>query len=261
MSVAEMVAAVRASSLSELSWLAADRRPSVVGVVALTRQDRPVVAFTYADEAVARAVAESSVVALSLTDPRSTGSVFRSLLVRGRPSLVEDPSGAAFTEHLLSEELRRYPPARVYADSPLLRREHWWFLPRLLIEIDVSSVEQLPSRQTPRDHVLAVDGPDGPVVRVVRIDDEHSTPDRLSLTLLGQASPPAAGSAVLFGQDASFPDLEQWSQWCFTGAWHGSSFTVEEAPARVGLVTRPSVLQRWRTQRELERRCRAAIPR
>jgi hypothetical protein len=69
------------------------------------------------------------------------------------------------------------------------------------------------------------------------------------------------GPAVLFGQDASFPDLEQWSQWRYAGRWDGSGLDVEQAPASTGLGRTPGLLQRWRRQRALERRCIEAIPR
>jgi hypothetical protein len=246
---------ISASSLAEVSWVVAGR-PRVHGVVPLVHDDAPVLAFTYADEDLAREVAGSPVVALSLSEPRSTGTAFRPLVLVGRPRLVEDPTGDLFAADLLPQELRRYPPSRLLADSPLLQREHWWYLPRLLVEIDVDAVMQVPVREDPsRDHLLVVAGTDGPVVRVARVADG----DPRLVSLASQDLPPP-GPAVLFGQDASFPDLEQWTQWSYRGEWDGAGMQVEEAPARVGLGRPPGLVQRWRRQRDLERRCVAAIP-
>lgn len=179
-------------------------------------------AFTYADEDLAREVAAAPGVTLSLTEPRSTGAAFRPLVIVGTPRLVEDPSGDAFAAYLLPQELRRYPPSRLLADSPLLQREHWWYLPRLLVEIDVDTVAQVVTREDPaRDHLLVVAGAGGPIVR----------------------------------------DLEQWTQWSYGGRWDGAGLQVEEAPVQVGLGRPPGLLQRWRRQRDFERRCLAAIPR
>ncbi len=248
--------AISASSLAEVSWGVAGL-PRVRGVVALVDGDVPVLAFTYAEEDLAREVAGSPVVALSLTEPRSTGTAFRPLVIVGRPRLVEDPSGDLFATDLLAQELRRYPPSRLLADSPLLQREHWWYLPRLLVEIDVDAVVEVLTREDPvRDHLLVVAGADGPVVRVARLVD--GDPEQVSLASQG---PPPPGPTVLFGQDASFPDLEQWTQWSYRGRWDGAGLQVSEAPDRIGLGRPPGLLQRWRHQRDLERRCVAAIAR
>lgn len=247
---------ISASSLAEVSWVTAGL-PRVHGVVPLVLGDVPVLAFTYADEDLAREVAAAPGVTLSLTEPRSTGAAFRPLVIVGTPRLVEDPSGDVFAADLLPQELRRYPPSRLLADSPLLQREHWWYLPRLLVEIDVDTVAQVVTREDPaRDHLLVVAGADGPIVRVARLGDGDP-----ALVSLASQSPPPPGPAVLFGQDASFPDLEQWTQWSYRGRWDGAGLQVEEAPEQVGLGRPPGLLQRWRRQRDFERRCLAAIPR
>lgn len=244
---------VGASSLSEVSWLA-HGRPQVRGAVTLLRGDAPALAYTYADAAVARAVAASPVVAVSFTEPRSTRTSFSPLLLRGRPRLEEDASGDLFVAELLEQELRRCPPARMLADSPLLRREHWWYLPRLLVTLDVESAEPIGVRAKPRDHLLVVANSGRTDVHVAGVADQSD----LSL-LLDVVGPVRPGPAVLFGQDASFPDLERWSQWRYRGHWYGDEFAVQEAPSRVGLGPVPGLVQRWRRQRELERRCRRGI--
>jgi hypothetical protein len=248
---------VAASSVSELCWVAATGQPHVRGVVALVREGRPALAFTYADEAVAREVGGAPQVALAVTEPRSTGRAFEPLVLSGRPHLVEDPTGDVFVADLLTQELRRYPPARLLADSPLLMREHWWYLPRLVVELDLESVQPVPPREEPHDHLLVVTGGAGPVVRIAGV--RSSTPGRLELDVPGPAVTP--GTAVLFGQDASFPDLELWSQWRWRGRYDGTGLDVEEAPVRPGLGPAPGLVQRWRRQRSLERRCVDAIPR
>lgn len=257
MTPAEVADVVGASSLSELCWVDHAGRPQVRGVVALVREDRPALAFTYADERLARETAGSERVVLVLSETRSTGQAFRPLLVTGRPRLVEDPTGELYVADLVVQELRRYPPSRLFADSPLLMREHWWYLPRLVVQIDVESVEPGPGRDEAHDHVLVVADGATPVVRLAGVRER--TAGRLELSVEGPAAP--AGPAVLFGQDASFPDLEQWSQWRYRGQWDGSALAVDEEPAHTGLGRTPGLMQRWRRQRELKRRCVQAIPR
>ena len=249
-----LTTAVRSSSLCELGWVAAGQL-HVRGAVALLRGGRVAFPFTYADAEVARSVAAADQVAVALTEQRSTGAGFRPLLLRGRPWLVEDPSGEVFTEDLLTQELHRFPPSRLYADSPLLRREHWWYLPRLVVEVDVESMEPIEVRTTPEDHLLVVQHDGHLVVRVARLAGQTS-----GTVVLDVPGDPAPGPALLFGQDASFPDLEQWAQWSYRGHWDGTGFRADEVPERTGLGPPASVWQRWRRQRLLEKRCRAAIP-
>ncbi len=252
-----------AASVGELCWVDTAGLPRVRGVVPLARDGRPVVALTYADAALAREIAVASVVVLALTEPRSTGRGFRPSLLTARPRLVEDPTGELFVGDLLAQELRKYPPSRLYADSPLLMREHWWYLPRLVVELDLVSAEPVASRTGERDHLLVVapgtpQQPElPPEVRVVGVGS--SSPDLLDLDLAGLAPPP--GPAVVFGQDASFPDLECWAQWHHRGRWTGTVLEVEQPAADVGLGRPPGLVQRWWRQRTLERRCVEAIPR
>ena len=257
MSGTDVTGLVRSSSLAVVAWVDGAGQPQARGAVALPHRGRPVLAFTYADEPVARDLAAAPGVALALHETRSTGAEFRPGLLSGRPLLTEDPSGELYVADLAVEELRRYPPSRLFADSPLLMREHWWYLPRLVVEIDVEAFEPLPRYDDP-DHVVLVVAPGtAPVVRLAVI--AARTEGRLELSVDGADVPP--GSAVVFGQDASFPDLERWSQWKWRGTWDGAGVDVEEAPSRTGLGPPPGLLQRWRRQRALERGCVAAIPR
>lgn len=253
---ADLGATVASSSLSTAFWVS-HAQPQARGVVTLWHEGRPTLAFTYADADVARELAASGRVGLAFTETRGAGQRFRPLLATGSPTLVEDPEGTVFREGLLEQELRRFPPARLLADSPLLRREHWWYLPRLLVHLDMDDLSGLPPDGPPREHFLVTgSAPEelrGQPTGVVEEDG-----DRLLLDV--DAVPGAVPRpAVLFGQDASFPDLERWSQWRFRGVWDGDTFAVSEAPVRRGLAPVPGVLARWRRHRALERACRQAL--
>lgn len=249
----ELGGTVAASSLSVAYWVAG-ALPQARGVVTLWRAGRPALAFTYADAEPARELAASSKVGLAFTERRGTGRTFRPMVAAGTPRLVEDPDGALFGADLLDQELRRFPPARLLADSALLRREHWWYLPRLVVELDVESVRLLPNGQA-GDHLLVTSAGSGLLEATpARVVEESADTLRLDLDAV-----PDAGPALLFGQDASFPDLERWSQWRFRGTWDGQAFRVLEAPQRRGLAPVPGILARWRRQRNLERACRQAL--
>lgn len=250
----DLASTVSASSLSTLLWVDGSR-PEARGAVSLWRADSPALAFTYADSEIAREVATSRLTGLAFTETRGTGAAFRPLFVVGRPRLIEDRTGDVFCAELLEQELRRFPPARLLADSVLLRREHWWYLPRLLVELDVTEVHPLEPRSSQRDHLLVTVGGSGQLeVCPAGVVEEQGTALHLDV---GKA--PSPGAALLFGQDASFPDLERWSQWRYRGSWDGEVFAVHEAPARAGLVAPLGLAARWRRQRNLERACRQAL--
>lgn len=260
MSFDTAVRVVRASSLAELSWTDATGVPNVCGVVALVWQDTPAIAFTYAAADRAHQIGGAPTVALTLTDPRSTAEAFAASIIRGRPRLVEDLHGTQFAEQMLEQELRRYPPARRYADSPMLLREHWWYQPRLILTIDVDEVRPLPARAEPADHLLVVAEPNRTNVHSVRVAPKRTGPSTIAFEPLG-ADVPSSGPAVLFGQDASFPDLEQWTTWSFRGRCGDGRFAVGEEPGRTGLNPVPSVWQRIRRESAFARACRAGIER
>jgi hypothetical protein len=256
MSGTDVVKVVSSSSLGTLCWVDPHGEPRARGVVALVHDERPALAFTYADEVLAREVAGARTLTLALTETRSTGSGFTPLAITGHPRLVEDPTGDLFVSELVVQELRRYPPSRIYADSPLLMREHWWYLPRLVVELEVDSVAPMAPLDEAHDHTFVVADGSRPVVRTAGVVSRSEA--RLQLAV--QEGGVGDGRAVLFGQDASFPDLELWTQWRYAGSWEGEALLVEEAPASTGLGAPPGLVKRWRRQRDLQRRCVAAIP-
>lgn len=261
--------AVRASSLAELAWAGADGSPRATGVMALTRGEQVLLALTFDRAELARDVAAArGPVVLSLTEPRGAASGFRPVGLVGRPRLEVDTEGEVYADELRMEELRRYPPARLLADSPLLCREHWWWLPRLLVTLEDPVSVPLPARTEPEEHLLVAPGRERPLVAVVRLDpDALAEPEQpeLSLTVLGGSLPDRPGPAVVLGQDASFPDLERWGRWRWEGLLRPSTggrparLTVTSAPASTGCPPVPSVWQRWRRQRALARACREAL--
>ncbi len=251
----EVLAALRASSLAELAWYDGGNL-RCHGVVVLVRDDRPTIAFTFAEHEVAASVAAAPEVTLVLSEPRGTGAAYRPLLLRGRPRLDVDPEGHAFVEELLDQELRKLPPARLLADSLLLRREHWWYLPRLLVTIESATTHPGEDRSTARDHLLVTGGADG--VRVVTAGITADDGVVLALDLAEDPDGPPR-KALLFGQDGSFPDLDRRAQWHYDGHLEGRTLSVGRWPSATGIGKPPGVLERWRQQRRFEHACRRAL--
>lgn len=261
---------VHGSSLADVAWIDDDGGVQACGAVVLLWGETPAIAFSYAYADLARSIAAASQATFSFTETRSTSSTFAPGSITGRPSLVEDHDGGIFTEELLEQELRRHPPARVFADSVLLRREHWWYLPRLIVTLDVEAFRPLPPRtnlDAPSSFApeyllaLAVDG--RLEAHLVRAAEGDSCRALLLEPVAGGTLP--HGQAVLAGQDASFPDRQQWSTWQYRGFCTGSSpeagavLEVAEAPESIGLEPVPSVWQRMRRQQKFGKACRRGI--
>ncbi|MFV2103746.1 pyridoxamine 5'-phosphate oxidase family protein [Micromonospora sp. LOL_024] len=254
---ADIRRAFHAATVGELAWIDPVGRPHAHPVTPLLLGDKPAVAFPYAEAALARRVAAAPVAALVVSDDRLTGRSWHPAALAGPPRLIEDRDGTEFSERLLTQELRKYPPARALVDSPLLRREHWWYLPRLIVVLDGVSATPVGVRSGGRGEVLAVAGDDHGL-RVDTVDRVDAANGTIRLTSLA-GRPPATGPAVLLGHDFSAPDLERWTPWVTRGRLAEGHLTVEESPARTALAPPLGLWQRLTRQRRLARQCRQAI--
>lgn len=252
----EIGRSVNAAAVAELAWLAADGQPHATAVTPLLLDESPAVAFPYAQLATARQIAAASQLAMVLSDPRMTGGGWQPVAVSGAPHLTEDREGDMFAARLLEQELRKFPPARALADSLLLRRENWWYLPRLIVAIDGAAVSPVGERVGGAGGVLVVAS--GSQLYVDTVRPEPGGGDRLRLPSLAGHEPPD-GPAVLFGHDFSVPDLEVWTPWTTRGQLGYGFLAVAERPERTGLGPVPGLWQRLRRHRQLERACRRGI--
>ena len=222
-------------------------------MVPLLLGGKPTVALPWAHASTAREAARSGTAAFVLSDPRLTGSQWEPLVVTGSLTLIEDIEGDLFTEELLDQELRKHPPSRALADSHMLRREHWWYLPRLLLLLEPSDVVPGTRRDGPLDAVLGVDD-DGLHVRTVRVADWDAEP-----MVLDGGPVTVGGPAVLVGQEISVPDVEQWTVHTTTGRYADGRLSDVRPAATRTLEPRPGLFARMRRQRALERACVSAL--
>ncbi|TQN43636.1 hypothetical protein FHU33_3092 [Blastococcus colisei] len=244
---------LHSAGVAELLWRTEDGPPGATGVVPLMLGGRPAVALPWVHAETARAAAGADTAALVLSDPRLTGSNWEPLAAVGRLTLLEDGDGSVFTESLLDQELRKHPPSRVLADSHMLRREHWWYLPRLILVLDVDRVAPVARREGPADAVLAVDD-GGLQIATVRVADWSASP----LELRGPV-PDAEGPAVLIGQELSVPDVERWTVHTTTGRYAGDRLSDVRPAGNRDLEPVPGLFARVRRQRALERGCISAL--
>lgn len=253
----DLVAAVASAGTAELSWTE-DASPRARAVVPLVAQDRPVLAVPYAQAAWARSLATRPRVVLTLSDRRLSGSAWQPLRITAVPRVEEDRDGDAFLDTLLQQELRKHPPSRALAESPLLRREQWWYLPRLLVHLEVRSVEPFVARSGEREVLLVTARPGAvhePQVRAARVD-WGSRP--LGVEPLDGEMLADSPEGLLYGHDFTVPDLERWVSFAASGPLRSGALDAE-APADRVADRMPGLRERVRRHRELRRGCVSAL--
>jgi len=265
--VEDLVLANGRAGVAEVCWSDAHGSPRAMAVVPLNHEGRPALALYWSQWPQARELASCPRVAWVLSDRRMAQRGWEPAVGYGRMRLIVDHDGSVFSESMLDQELRKHPPSRAFADSHLLRREHWWFLPRLILVLEPAVAVQIGERTDPDSHsILMVSAADGTLavdtvsLETVPVD---TVPDRsIACISLGGQAPPLPGRAALLQHDFSVPDLERWGHRITSGRWDGEALAAVPDPVSrpLGPLLPPtlSVRERLRRHRELERDiCRA----
>lgn len=256
----ELIADWRRATSCEVCWLDNAGRPAALATIPLLDGEVPCVALPYSRAAAATGLRDAEQVAFAVTDSRSLPADAEGMAVLGWVTITDDISGEHFATELLAQELVKYPPSRALVDSPLLRRENWWWLPRILVRLDrVERTVALPARRdASRDALLVRD--DGRGLRL----DVASAPDwdGPEIALRAASDEPLRGDGaptVGLSHDHS-PDRERWESWSRRGQLRGDQLLVTERDGDPVLDPAPlRLLERLRRQRALERGCRQGI--
>lgn len=239
-----LAAGWRDAALAEIAWRTADGRADAAVVVPLTRGGELVLALPYAQRRLAAQLTSATAVSVALAHPTLAGTTPVTAVVTC--TLREDPHGEVFLTGLLDQELAKHPPSRRRVDSLLLRREHWWYVPRLLLEMTVSGpLEDL----APGAALAAVAAPEGGL-RLGTVPVAHDDLDGVDLP---------DGPAVVLEHGARTPDLDpRWAHHRYgtvrAGSFRTASSLTSGYPDRL-----PGLWRRWRDEAALERRCRAEL--
>lgn len=237
----DLLHAWRPAPLAEVAWLDRQGRPQLSLVVPLLRKGAPAMALTYdrQDEAAGIADSPHSVLGVLGLSPGDRVSQVATL------SLEPDPDGERFQAELLAQELAKHPPSRRRAESMLLRSEHWWYLPRLLL---TGRLRDSPRRHKPGDAVAAVATGDGLALTTCVLTGD--TPDHVDLP---------DGPTVVLQHGATLPDLEERWERRWHGRLVGGAFEVERMEGEPPRQRPRSLWQRWRDEARFEKACRRAL--
>jgi len=250
----DLLTAWRAAQLGELVWDTPDG-PDALPVVPLSDDGVACVALPYASLDRADTLAAATTAIASVSDPALAGGG-EPLAVRVSVRRIDDLDGERFeTSQLMLQELAKHPPSRRRLDSILLRREHWWFLPRILLHLE--AVEDARAL-APTGALLGRRGPGGPAtieVEPVVVTSRSGT----RLELDGVRASSSSSPAVVLEPGAEPPDLERIWGTRTRGELAGRDLSIRDTE-RWGRSDRvPTLLQRIRDEWTLERRCIAGL--
>ncbi|MBS3939981.1 MAG: hypothetical protein KG028_03370 [Actinobacteria bacterium] len=249
MSKHQLVSAWRAAPLAEIAWLDPDGRPDAATVVPLVHRDRPALALTFDRLDLGRRLAGAEAVLFSVTSP-ALGGGGSPVSAWAHVSVHEDLRGTEFEEHFLNQELAKHPPARRFVDSPLLRAEHPWYLPRILVRVTrIEEVTTHPFRDALAVTTVAGHG----CATTVDLDRQ----DREAAV----TSPLPDGPTTILQHGADIPDLDRpwWRRW--RGDVRDGVLATAEYDERVQVTDPQGVWRRWRDQIRFEKACRAGLRR
>ena len=149
-----------------------------------------------------------------------TGGVY----MRADADVYADVKGDFFVKHLLEQEMRKYPPARMLRRIPFHRRLFGWFFGRAIMKLEPIAVETDAGEDA---WTLVTEGEDGyPSIRAIAEADPEGGDVRIPPELAG-----AAGPAVVFFHSES-EDMSELKSEAFRGEIRDGSFTAKARPAR-----------------------------
>ena len=254
-----LITTTEMAAVATLAYSVPGGPPRLTPVTPLLLDGEPAIALTYAESEMAREISTAPFVSLAFTDSRLAYVGWTPLSVAVTIEVTQDPEGELFRQELLTQEVRKFPPARQFIDSPLLQRENWWYLPRWILRVvDFETPHPTTRRETPNHALLAYEKENTLQLETVEVQnwEADSIPIRpqTSGTFFSANTP-----AALFHHDFAVPDMDPRSTFLATGILNGDRFSVESREGTRSISGRPGLFGRLRAQRDLEKSCRACI--
>lgn len=259
--MSEVPGAAQHAARAELGWSEPDGRLRAFAFTPLVIDGTVVAALPFDRSPVVRAIEAATDAVLVLSDSRMALRGWSPWAQRVRADVVADRLGDWTWTGALDQEVRKFPPSRLLIDTPIQRREHWWYVPRWLIRLlPAGPAKAIIRRGGPDDAVLFTTTSGGLRAATVAVDDWDA--QRIRLTALDpttEFAQDASSRALLFTHDFSIPDLDRRTTFEVAGTQHGPWFEVEECRGSPTLGAPPGLIKRLSGHWRRERDCRRAL--
>lgn len=247
------------AAVAGLAHAGEDGLPRVELVTPHVLDGAPVFALPYSRLGLARRLAAAPRVSLVFSDPRMAYVGWSPLAVEGRAEVVPDPEGDLFLDELVEDELRKFRPARQLIGNLILRRDNWWYVPRLVVRLADLGVPRPVARRANPDHAVLAHGTGGGVrAGTVQVEDWGADRPRVRPLPAGEPLPESV-PAALFRHDFSVPDMEQRASLLVSGRLENGRLRVTGREGTRELGRFPGPIARWRAQMALEKSCKTGL--
>jgi hypothetical protein len=256
---ADVLRSADLAAVAEVSYIDPAGVPRAVALVPLRLDNDICFALPYSQAGLAQEIGRSPQALVSFTDSRLAYKGWRALLSSGKTQVSPDPEGELFVEHLLEQELRKHPPSRRLIDTFLMRRDYWWYVPRLIVRFYPEGPSRPLARRQTLDSALLVWSIDGRLdLDLVQVDDWDA--GEIGLQSMTDRNVEAiSGDAVLFFHNFEVPERDRVAQFSAWGRLDRGRLTVTSRQGTRDLGRPATVRERLRSLRELERLCRAGL--
>lgn len=247
------------AAVAEVSYIDPAGVPRAVALVPLRIDNHICFALPYSQAGLAQEIGRSPHALVSFTDSRLAYKGWRALVSSGNTQVSPDPHGKLFVERLLEQELRKHPPSRRLIDTFVMRRDYWWYVPRLIVRFyPQGPARPLDRRQSLDSGLLIWTSGSGLDLDLVRVDDWDADEIRVR-SLTGRGIDGASGDALLFFHNFEVPERDRVAQFSAWGRLEEGTVTVGSRQGTRDLGQPATLRQRLRMLRELERSCRAGL--
>jgi hypothetical protein len=259
MAAGDILRSADMAAVAELSYIDPAGVPRAVSLVPLRLDNDVCFALPYSRAGLAQEIGRSPRALVSFTDSRLAYKGWQALAVSGSSKVFPDPDGELFIEKLLEQELRKHPPSRRLIDTFVMRRDYWWYVPRLIVRFSPQGrARELTRRQSPGSALLIWTLRSNLDLDVVEVDDWEGA--RVAVrSLTGRDIDAASGEALLFFHNFEVPERDRVAEYSAWGRLERGAVKVSSRGGTRDLGPPATLRERMRSLRELERLCRAGL--
>jgi hypothetical protein len=257
----DIVTAAECAARAELGWRDASGDMHAIAFTPLVIDGTVAVALPFDRAATAHAIGAATEAVLVLSDSRMAWRGWSPWAQPVRPDVVADRKGDWTWTGALDQEVRKFPPSQLLIDTPIQRREHWWYVPRWIIRLrPAGAAASIARRGGPDDAVLLAMTSGELTAQTVAVDDWHA--HRVRLTALDSGAPlerTAPTPALLFTHDFSIPTMDRLADSALAGTQQGTWFEVTARHGSPALGRPLGLIKRLSGHWHRERDCRRAL--